>query len=447
MADGMLSQEEIDALTKGEGLKTAPDDTSAEKAGQEDTQEEVSNDTVSAPQEKSAIEETVPAENTVDTASPISQETLSTVDSVDKVSTAKDSAAQKERNADITDIERDTLGEIGNMSMGSAATSLSMILNNKVSITTPTVSVETMDDIKLHYPMPYLIVGVSYTKGITGKNIFAIQAGDAAIIADLMMGGNGTNVTDELDEIRQSAVSEAMNQMMGAVSTSLSQIFKKTIDISPPQVQMVDMSTSDEVTEFLSNDDPIIKISFKMEVEGIIDSEIMQILPLNVAKELVKNLLDNAKDASNPVQSDTSVSVKTPELATPAQPTQQPVKSPMSQSISSSNIGSNVSVQPAQFTPLTAGNNVTHESKNIDLILDVPLNITVQLGSTKKSIREILELSSGSVLELDKLAGEPVDILVNGKFLAKGEVVVIDENFGVRITDIATPLERTKTLS
>lgn len=447
MADGMLSQEEIDALTKGKGLKTAPDDTSAEKAGQEDTQEEVSNDTVSAPQEKSAIEETVPAENTVDTASPISQETLSTVDSVDKVSTAKDSAAQKERNAEITDIERDTLGEIGNMSMGSAATSLSMILNNKVSITTPTVSVETMDDIKLHYPMPYLIVGVSYTKGITGKNIFAIQAGDAAIIADLMMGGNGTNVTDELDEIRQSAVSEAMNQMMGAVATSLSQIFKKTIDISPPQVQMVDMSTSDEVTEFLSNDDPIIKISFKMEVEGIIDSEIMQILPLNVAKELVKNLLDNAKDASNPVQSDTSVSVKTPELATPAQPTQQPVKSPMSQSISSSNIGSNVSVQPAQFTPLTAGNNVTHESKNIDLILDVPLNITVQLGSTKKSIREILELSSGSVLELDKLAGEPVDILVNGKFLAKGEVVVIDENFGVRITDIATPLERTKTLS
>lgn len=447
MADGMLSQEEIDALTKGKGLKTAPDDTSAEKAGQEDTQEEVSNDTVSAPQEKSAIEETVPAENTVDTASPISQETLSTVDSVDKVSTAKDSAAQKERNAEITDIERDTLGEIGNMSMGSAATSLSMILNNKVSITTPTVSVETMDDIKLHYPMPYLIVGVSYTKGITGKNIFAIQAGDAAIIADLMMGGDGTNVTDELDEIRQSAVSEAMNQMMGAVATSLSQIFKKTIDISPPQVQMVDMSTSDEVTEFLSNDDPIIKISFKMEVEGIIDSEIMQILPLNVAKELVKNLLDNAKDASNPVQSDTSVSVKTPELATPAQPTQQPVKSPMSQSISSSNIGSNVSVQPAQFTPLTAGNNVTHESKNIDLILDVPLNITVQLGSTKKSIREILELSSGSVLELDKLAGEPVDILVNGKFLAKGEVVVIDENFGVRITDIATPLERTKTLS
>lgn len=447
MADGMLSQEEIDALTKGKGLKTAPDDTSAEKAGQEDTQEEVSNDTVSAPQEKSAIEETVPAENTVDTASPISQETLSTVDSVDKVSTAKDSAAQKERNAEITDIERDTLGEIGNMSMGSAATSLSMILNNKVSITTPTVSVETMDDIKLHYPMPYLIVGVSYTKGITGKNIFAIQAGDAAIIADLMMGGDGTNVTDELDEIRQSAVSEAMNQMMGAVATSLSQIFKKTIDISPPQVQMVDMSTSDEVTEFLSNDDPIIKISFKMEVEGIIDSEIMQILPLNVAKELVKNLLDNAKDASNPVQSDTSVSVKTPELATPAQPTQQPVKSPMSQSISSSNIGSNVSVQPAQFTPLTAGNNVTHGSKNIDLILDVPLNITVQLGSTKKSIREILELSSGSVLELDKLAGEPVDILVNGKFLAKGEVVVIDENFGVRITDIATPLERTKTLS
>ncbi|WP_196604731.1 flagellar motor switch phosphatase FliY, partial [Pectinatus haikarae] len=185
MADGMLSQEEIDALTKG----IAPD----------------------TPQETDSA----------------AQADLSS------------SSDETQNNEALTDVEKDTLGEIGNISMGSAATTLSMLLGHKVSITTPNVSIETMADIKTHYPMPYLIVGVSYTTGITGNNILAIQAGDAAIIADLMMGGDGTNVTDELDEIRQSAVSEAMNQMMGSVSTSLSQIFNKKIDISPPQVHMV----------------------------------------------------------------------------------------------------------------------------------------------------------------------------------------------------------------
>ena len=98
-------------------------------------------------------------------------------------------------------------------------------------------------------------------------------------------------------------------------------------------------------------------------------------------------------------------------------------------------------VQAAQFTPLATAPVQVNEA-NIGLILDVPLQVTVELGRTKKSIKDILELSNGSIVELDKLAGEPVDIHVNGKLLAKGEVVVIDENFGVRITDIVSPEER-----
>lgn len=418
MADGMLSQEEIDALTKG----IAPD----------------------TPQETDSA----------------AQADLSS------------SSDETQNNEALTDVEKDTLGEIGNISMGSAATTLSMLLGHKVSITTPNVSIETMADIKTHYPMPYLIVGVSYTTGITGNNILAIQAGDAAIIADLMMGGDGTNVTDELDEIRQSAVSEAMNQMMGSVSTSLSQIFNKKIDISPPQVHMVDMAVADKVTDFWAQTEPVIKISFKMEVEGIIDSEIMQILPVNVSRDLVRNLTEATTGQTNNEQ---PAAAPVPETAAPAPaqnntvspPPIQPVAEPVQQQAmpgpstapaqeasqvhmqaasGSQNIVSNIAVQPAQFTPLAVGQ-IPVNNANIGLILDVPLNITVELGATKKSIREILELSSGSVIELDKLAGEPVDVLVNGKLLAKGEVVVIDENFGVRITDIASPMERAKNLS
>ncbi len=191
----------------------------------------------------------------------------------------------------LSDIEKDALGEIGNISMGSAATTLSVLLGHKVSITTPAVSIDTMSMIKDQYPMPYLIVEVGYTVGINGNNILAIQASDASIIADLMMGGDGTNPPEDLNEIHMSAVGEAMNQMMGTVSTSLSTMFNKKIDISPPKVSLIDFGTEDQVTKLVNQDEPLTKISFRMEVDGLIDSEIMQILPVDVAKEMVDFLM------------------------------------------------------------------------------------------------------------------------------------------------------------
>ena len=358
---------------------------------------------------------------------------------------------------ELTDIQKDALGEIGNISMGSAATTLSVLLGHKVSITTPTVSIDTVTQIRNHYPMPYLIVEVGYTKGIEGSNLLAIQAQDSCIIADLMMGGDGTAPETELDEIRMSAVGEAMNQMMGAVATSLSTMFSQKIDISPPKVNLIDLAGADRVTEIVGQDDPVVRISFRMEVEGLIDSEIMQILPLNISKEMVESLLNGAAAEEEPAPA-----VPAPQPApmaaapAPAQPAYTPpAAAPMAPPPAAAyaqpyvpnqaRVASNIPVQPAQFTPLST-EPVAVNDANIGLILDVPLQVTVELGRTKKRIRDILELSTGSIVELDKLAGEPVDILVNGKLLAKGEVVVIDENFGVRITDIVSPLERTKNL-
>ncbi len=360
---------------------------------------------------------------------------------------------------ELTDIQNDALGEIGNISMGSAATTLSVLLGHKVSITTPTVSIDTVTQIRNHYPMPYLIVEVGYTKGIEGSNLLAIQAQDSCIIADLMMGGDGTAPETELDEIRMSAVGEAMNQMMGAVATSLSTMFSQKIDISPPKVNLIDLASAEKVTEIVGQDDPVVRISFRMEVEGLIDSEIMQILPLNISKEMVESLLNGAAAAEEPAPAPAPAPqpAPAPMAAAPAQPAAYtpPPAAPMAAPApaayaqpyvpNQARVASNVPVQPAQFTPLST-EPVAVNDANIGLILDVPLQVTVELGRTKKRIRDILELSTGSIVELDKLAGEPVDILVNGKLLAKGEVVVIDENFGVRITDIVSPLERTKNL-
>lgn len=353
----------------------------------------------------------------------------------------------------LTPVEKDALGEIGNISMGSAATTLSTLLGHKVNITTPNVSVAPMNVIQQHYPLPYLVVEVGYTVGIDGNNVFAIQATDAAIIADLMMGGDGTNPEQQLTELHMSAVGEAMNQMMGAVATSLSSMFKKKIDISPPKVNLVDFGSEDVVTDLAKSDEPVVRVAFRMEVDGLIDSEIMQILSIKVAKEMVEALMNDEPEEAPPP----------PKKAAPAPPKQAPPPPPKSQtpppqqnypppgygyggSPMQPNVVTNMPVSPAQFMPLSMEPVQVNES-NINLILDVPLQVTVELGRTKKTIREILDLSTGSIVELDKLAGEPVEIQINGHYLAKGEVVVIDENFGVRITEIASPAERAAHLS
>lgn len=403
---------------------------------------------------------------------------------------ASDSASNEEASSVLSDdllssMEKDALGEIGNISMGSAATTLSVLLGHKVNITTPTVSVDTMSTIQNQYPMPYLVVEVGYVIGINGNNILAIQASDASIIADLMMGGDGLNPQEELTDIHMSAVGEAMNQMMGTVATSLSTMFNKKIDISPPKVNLIDLGVEDKITDLVNNDEPVVKTSFRMEVDGLIDSEIMQILPLDVAKEMVSFLMGGgaeaeAQEAPAPAPEPTPAPVApepAPVAAAPAQaapapqpaapqyaaspqppqyaaPTQQPqyTAPPMGAqpvyappAYANNVVSSGVPVQNAQFAPLT-NEPVEVNAANISLIQDVPLQVTVELGRTKKSIREILEFSTGSIIELDKLAGEPVDIHVNGQLTAKGEVVVIDENFGVRITEIVSPMERVQSL-
>lgn len=397
---------------------------------------------------------------------------------------ASDSASNEEASSVLSDdllssMEKDALGEIGNISMGSAATTLSVLLGHKVNITTPTVSVDTMSTIQNQYPMPYLVVEVGYVIGINGNNILAIQASDASIIADLMMGGDGLNPQEELNEIHMSAVGEAMNQMMGTVATSLSTMFNKKIDISPPKVNLIDLGAEDKITDLVNNDEPVVKTSFRMEVDGLIDSEIMQILPLNVAKEMVSFLMGGGAEAEvqeapapapepapapaapepapvaaaapAPAAPQYAAPPQQPQYAAPPQQPQytappmgaQPVYAPPA--YANNVVSSGVPVQNAQFAPLT-NEPVEVNAANISLIQDVPLQVTVELGRTKKSIREILEFSTGSIIELDKLAGEPVDIHVNGQLTAKGEVVVIDENFGVRITEIVSPIERVQSL-
>jgi len=290
-----------------------------------------------------------------------------------------------------------------------------------------------------------LIIAVIYTEGIPGKNLLAIHERDAGVIADLMMGNDGVNPPQEISEIYMSAVSEAMNQMMGTTATSLSNIFKKRVEIAPPKVGIINLSEGEPITDAILPGDNVVKISFRMEIGDLVDSEIMLILPLNLARSMVDGLLHadtppTPTAAPAPVPAPQAVRPAAGRTASPS-PTYAPPPPAMPRTIPEQH----VSVQPAQFAPLRQ-TTIHAVDSNIDMIMDVSLQVTVELGRTRKLIREILELAPGSVVELDKLAGEPVDILVNGKIVAKGEVVVIDENFGVRITGIVSQQERATTL-
>jgi flagellar motor switch protein FliN/FliY len=359
-------------------------------------------------------------------------------------------------DSDLSAQEIDALGEVGNISMGTSATTLFTLLGQKVMITTPTVSVTTWENLANEYELPFVAVKVEYTQGLIGQNLLVLRDHDVKIITDLMMGGDGTNTADELSELHLSAISEAMNQMVGSASTSISSMFDKRIDISPPRAYAI-KSSSDIPFSDLDAKQKMVKIAFKMVIGSLVDSEIMQLIPIDFAKSLVENLLNvEIKGPSNPEplkqqpppqQQPQEHNTKQPQYNSPqqyAQPQQMGSGMGMEQMNSHNEQPRNtgpINVQPAQFQSFDE-NRLANEKKNIGIIMDVPLQITVELGRTNRLIKDILEFGPGSIIELDKLAGEPVDILVNGKVIAKGEVVVIDESFGVRITDIIHPSKR-----
>lgn len=418
--DGMLSQDEINALLNG-GIPDAPSDDAAAGA---------------------------PGDAAADTSS----------------------VAASSSSEDLTEEEKDAVGEVANISMGTSATTLYSLVNRKVNITTPVVDMCTWDKIIEEYERPCVFIKIKYTVGLEGTNILILKEDDVKIITDLMMGGDGTNVEgSELTDIHLSAISEAMNQMMGSSATSLSSMLGRMIDISPPEASLVDvgeLEAQDDISSFLLG--RFVRITFRMQIEDLVDSKIMQLYPIDFAKNLYDYFMDSQEPATPPAPEPAAPTMAPPSMGAPsvAAPSMgapsmgAPSMPPPSMGMPgmgaptmdfSMGMGMqpqmgapqqmgmpmpNVNIQPASFTPFSMDVNAMQSQENISLIKDVPLEVTVELGRTSKAISDILDFAPGTIIELDKIAGEPVDVLVNGKLVAKGEVVVIEENFGVRVTEI-----------
>lgn len=435
MDGGILSQDEINALLNGMDLSgEANADTSAD-----------------APAENSA------QENTNQTRT----DYLSGTDAV-----TDDSVL-------LSDMEKDAIGEVANISMGSSATTLYSLVNRRVNITTPVVTLAKWDNLIEQYEKPCVFIQIKYTQGLDGTNILVLKESDVKIITDLMMGGDGSNIGEELGELHLSAISEAMNQMMGSAATSLSTMLSTVIDISPPESSLLNLSelaSGGSIAPFLNG--TFVKISFRMQIGDLVDSTIMQLYPVDFAKKLVQTFLGN--QLGEIPQEETPAKQPEPTPAPTAAPGfEQPAynmgmdgngnmgMNPMGMNGMGMNMGMNpmmngmgmnmgmnpmagmpqmnvpnVNVQPAQFQSFSETQNPVAGQENIGLIMDVPLEVTVELGRTTKSISDILNFAPGTIIELNRIAGEPIDVLVNGKFVARGEVVVIEENFGIRVTEI-----------
>ena len=484
--DGMLSQDEINALLQGMDLSDTADSGT---------------DTPDAEPESSVVENNDSKQGTG--AKP--------VEPTDEI---------------LTDVEKDAIGEVANISMGSSATTLYSLVNRKVNITTPVVTLATWNTLLDTYEKPCVFIQIKYTQGLDGTNILVLKEHDVKVITDLMMGGDGTNTDGELGELHLSAISEAMNQMMGSAATSLSTLLQTVIDISPPESSLFDLTEvkdGKEISPFLGG--TFVKIAFRMQIDDLVDSSIMQLYPIDFARKLVETFIntqmgglgESTKSAAPQPENTTSApAASAPQSSAgqmnagagsmPQMNMQQPdpmamnnmngmnpmngmgmngmdmngmnqmgmgmngmnqmgnmgmMNNQMGMGMNGMNqMGSmgmpqmngmgmmnnqmgmmgmpqqNVNVQPAQFQNFSNDNMGAGAQENIGLIKDVPLEVTVELGRTTKSISEILEFSPGTIIELDRIAGEPIDVLVNGKFVAKGEVVVIEESFGVRITEI-----------
>jgi flagellar motor switch protein FliN/FliY len=346
--------------------------------------------------------------------------------------------------------------------MGAVATTMYTLLDRRVSITTPRVSIHTTREVLLDYSIPFVLVEVQYTSGIQGKNLLLLKEPDAALITDLLMGGEGKiEEPVVLNEMHMSAISEIMNQMIGAAATALAKLLHIQVNISPPKSDRVEVHA--DLTETLDYSQVVVKISFDMVIEGLLESQLIQLIPYDFARNLANKLMDayseeenveeNISNQSNlpdiPEEIQSGLGIQSEEQSIPAetvaQITDTMAAQPQSQHslpIDSSYVqaekspGNLVDVHPIQFQSFDENKPANPINKSLDMVYDIPLQVSVELGKTQKEISEILEFGMGTVIVLEKMAGDPVEVLANGKLIARGEVVVIDENYGVRITEL-----------
>ena len=339
---------------------------------------------------------------------------------------------------DLSPLAKDTISEVGNISLGASATALSTIINKRVEITTPRLEILEVAEVKNRFPVPCLVAEVNYVTGLEGNNVLLIKEKDARVIAALMIGQEGEITDKPMDELEISALQEAMNQMMGYMATSMSEMFARRIDISPPFIEMRNLMEADPALTGMQDQDRVAQISFNIGVEDLINSTLVQLIPLQSAREMAGFLLGEELFISSASDENDSAALEAepqpPPDTDPVVP-DDPVHDRFSGRIPAEPELSSIGVKGLQAE--TGRNKVSSDEatmEKLDLVKDLPMEIKVLLGKTRMPLGKLFALGKGGVIDLDGYADEPVELLVNGKLVARGEVVMVNDQLGVRIT-------------
>ena len=382
-------------------------------------------------------------------------------------------------------MELDAIGELMNISLGSSATAVSNMLDHRVDITTPTVGVVTVEDFSLGDLEPAIGIEIKYVSGLEGSNIMLLKRNDVKVIVDILMGSETPDEEFELNELTVSAVCEVMNQMMGAASTALSDFLGYPVNISTPQSFALDDLDTFKKEHFPPSDGNLVVVRFILGIENILQSEFVNVMSVELARDLLAGFEMNfgspagaaaaapepapapapqpaaaapaASGGGAPLSQEEiermmgggGATAPTSEPAAAQQPTmqqpmmqqpmmQQPMmQQPMMQQPMMQQEPRLITARQAQLPALDVEDRLGKEqADNLEMIMSVPLEVSVEIGRTRRKVEDILSFTKGSLVVLDKLAGDQVDLFVNGLCVARGDVVVIDDNFGVRITEV-----------
>jgi len=311
----------------------------------------------------------------------------------------------------LSPLERDSLADLINQSMSTVAPSLSAYLGKNVRISNAYVEVKSANAVRGDFSRPYVQVGMDYTGSVRGKNTILFSMNDAGVISSLMMGDDTGAPPPELSEAHQSTLQEFVSQMLSSCATQFADRLGGSVGTTAPVISVTKGASDLQIPA----SGELVKVTYNINIENMVNSKFYHVMDVSLASDLVRSSSGGMQGGA-------------------------PAHFAPQQQMQTQSFGS-VGVSPVKFPPLGEGL-PPGVGPNINLLLDVKLTLTVELGRTTMLVKDILGLGEGSIIELDKLAGEPVDLLVNGKLIARGEVVVIDENFGVRVTDIVSPAER-----
>lgn len=344
-------------------------------------------------------------------------------------------------NKILNSLEIDALGEVMNISLGSSATSLSELLGKRVDITVPRVDVVEAGDFRFDSLEPAIGIEIKYTEGLEGVNLLILKREDAKSVVEILMGMELPEF--EMDEINASALCEVMNQMMGSASTALANFLSRTINISTPIAYEIE--NRDKFREkYFTENNKIVTVSFNLDIDGVVHSEFINVLSFDLCRDILSVMIPSEEEVIEEVREDVEEADTTEEVikekVVKKPKEEEVVKKTMKKQTNKEEVKEPVNVRNVEIQSFDDEDELDYmpqeQRKNLDLIMSVPLEVSVEIGSTKRQIKDILEFKQGTIVELDKQAGALVDIIVNGKLIAKGEVVVVNDNFGVRVVEI-----------